>query len=90
MTNTTTAALTRYEAIIRRPRTALAYTATAVRLEIAAKSESGERARKLLDRAADCRARAARVRAARCRASGYAALALSWEQEAERAEARIA
>lgn len=63
MTNTTNAALARYEAITRRPRTALAYAATAVRLEIAAKSESGERATKLRDRAADCRARADRARA---------------------------
>ena len=62
MTNTTNAALARYEAIIRRPRTALAYTATAIRLEIAAKSAIGEQATKLRDRAADCRARADRAR----------------------------
>lgn len=60
--NATASALARYEAIVRRPRTALAYTATSIRLEVAAKLETGERARKLLDRAADCRARADRVR----------------------------
>ncbi len=62
MTNTTRIALVRYEAIVARPRTALAYTATSIRLEIAAKAELGDRRVKLLDRAADCRARATRAR----------------------------
>ncbi len=57
-----TSAIARYDAIVRRPRSALAYTATSIRLEVAAKLEIGERQRKLLDRAADCRARADRVR----------------------------
>ncbi len=62
-TNAATA-LTRYERITARPRTALAYTATAIRCEIAAKTATGQTARKLLDRAEDCRCRADRARRA--------------------------
>lgn len=55
--------LTRYERIVARPRTALAYTATAIRLEIAAKfSTIPGFATKLRDRARDLRERADRAR----------------------------
>lgn len=56
-------ALITYERMTARPRTALAYTACAIRLEIAAKSATGGTRAKLLDRAADCRGRADRARA---------------------------